>query len=190
MQGSTNSSFLEISIAPNNEEKERNKYFALYILKIVAIALAVISFLGAFLYHIVFCFPFALFVFTAFVISYFQGKTYNFYDYCFVMGSVRINIVQNNKKSKLFVDFDCNKILKAGNVNSAFYLENLSTKQYKEFKATQNELTEYDTVFLVQCAKEVKIVILQFNEQFLAKILGCSLLQNYDKEYLKLISNL
>lgn len=189
MQGNTNSSFLEISIAPNNEEKERSKYLTLYALKIVAIALAVISFLGAFLLHIVFCFPFALFVFATFVIAYFQSKSYNYYDYCFVMGSVRIDKVENNKKSKPFAYFDCNKILKAGNVNSAFFLENLQTKQYKVFKATQNDLTEYDTVFLVQGVKEVKIVILQFNEKFLSKILSCSLLQNYDREYLKLISN-
>ena len=81
---SGNNSFLEISIAPNNEEKEKNKYLALFILKIVAILLAIASFLGALLVHIVFCFPFALFVFTAFVIAYFQSKVYNFFDYAFV----------------------------------------------------------------------------------------------------------
>ena len=190
MQGSTNSSFLEVSIAPSNEKKQKTTYLILFYSKIAVFIVMINCFINAFFVDSIFTFPFAFLVFAFLVLWYFQSKVYNFYDYAFVMGSVRINIVENNKKSKPFINFDCNKILKAGNVNSAFYLENLQTKQYKVYKATQNELTIYDTVFLVQCAKEVKIAILQFDEKFVSKILSCSLLQNYDKEYLKLISNL
>ena len=90
--------------------------------------------------------------------------------------------------SKPFANFECNKIIKAGNIDSNFYLENLQKREYKVLVATPNELTEYDAVFLVQGAKEKFIVILQFNEKFMTKILASSQLQLFDRDYLKLIS--
>lgn len=186
---SVNSSFLEVSIGPNNEKKQKTAYLVLFWTKIALLVLSVSCFINAFFVNNLFWFPLALFVFFLVIVWHFQHKYYNFYDYAFVMGSVRTNVVINNKKSKPFANFDCDKIIKAGNINSDFYVKNCQTNEFKVYKATPNELTEYDTVFLVQGLKEVRIIILQFNEKFLSKILSSSSLQKYDREYLKLITN-
>ncbi|MBO5850949.1 MAG: hypothetical protein J6R29_01290 [Clostridia bacterium] len=183
------SSFLEVTISPKNEKKQKIAFNILFYSKIVVIIGAIGCLIDAFFVNNLFWFPLAFFIFAIFVLPVFQRKTYCFYDYSFVLGSVRINVIINNKRSKPFVNFDCNKILKAGNIESDFFLSNLSTKKYKIYKATPNEIDEYSTVFLVQGLKEVRIVILEFNEKFLSKILSCSSLQNYDKNYLQLITN-
>ncbi len=183
------SSFLEVTISPKNEKKQKIAFNILFYSKIAVMIVAISCLINAFFVNNLFWFPLAFLVFVIFVLSVFEGKTYCFYDYSFVLGSVRINAIINNKKSKPFVNFECNKILKAGNIESDFFISNLSTKQYKVYKATPNEIDEYSTVFLVQGLKEVRIVILEFNEKFLSKILSCSSLQNYDKKYLQLISN-
>ncbi|MBR5439533.1 MAG: hypothetical protein IKV61_04890 [Clostridia bacterium] len=189
MSNNSSSSFLEVSIGPKNEKKQKTTYTILFYLNIALIVLSIGCFINAFYVSNLFWFPFALLLFFDIVVSVFKRKCYNFYDYAFILGSVRTHVVINNKKSKPFAYFDCNKILQAGNVNSDFYVRNSYNKQYKVYVATPNELTEYDPIFLVQGEKEVKIIALQFNEKFLSKILSCSSLQKFDRDYLKLISN-
>lgn len=182
------SSFLEISISPNDERKQKRIYLTLFISKIISIILSAVFFINAFFVSNVYWFPFVVFACLGVILSVFQSRYYNFYDYSFILGSVRTNVVINNKKSKPFANFECANIIKAGNINSDFYVKNVQTRQYKVYKATQNELTEYDTAFLVQGIKDVRIIVLQFDEKFLSKILSSSQIHKYDKEYLKLIT--
>ena len=127
--------YFEVSIAPSNIEKQRVLYLTFKTIKIVNVIFFAVAFFIAFFFSNFFWFITIMELGIILLSRFLQRKFYCFYDYTFINGSVRTNRVINNKKSVPFANFECSKIISAGNLNSGFFTKNKYNKEFKVYVA-------------------------------------------------------
>jgi len=156
-------SFYECSVGPLNEKRQKTLFIVVRILKIISIII--------FVCMMIFCFMFGswknlLFYGIATIIPvvclfFLQRYFYNFYDYIFVDGSIRIIKVTNNIKRKAVLIFDYKNIIKVGLTSGECKIDTNSNK-IKKIYCTPNKLTDDDIYLYVTTNGKSYLLLLQY----------------------------
>lgn len=169
----------EFSVGPNNLSRSKTFYVICQIMFILSIIALVLSMIFMTLILILTSLTSAIFFFWV------KGKFYNFYDYNFVAGSIRIAKVVNNVKRRKCFLCETKDIENIGLVGGDAYLRYEKDKSYKKVFATPNAVTD-DFCYIVATVEGVKyLVYLEYDETFISCIFAYTGKKVFEKELIE-----
>ena len=184
-----NYNLYEISVSPKNDKFQKTLYIIFTILKylnLTVIGVSLVLTVSLFTYFIVVA---LIFVVSYLICLYFSSKFYNYYDYSFVGGSIRIIKVVNNKMRRLTIDFDAKNIISIGNVFGETYNKYYKDKSVKNLFASPNAFTEDDIVIYFNKSGKDYLLFLQYDEGFMTVITKYIGTKKLDKDFIEKIKN-
>ncbi|MBO5713272.1 MAG: hypothetical protein J6R88_03640 [Clostridia bacterium] len=131
----------------------------------------------------------AVFLGAYFLTKYILKHFYNFYDYTFVSGSVRIIKVENNKRRRLLSNFDAKNMVSLGKVGGETYTKYVSNKQITKIVACPDGVCDDDIAIYYSENGENKLLIIPFDEMFLAVLTRYTGNRKIDKDFLETLKS-
>lgn len=178
-----NNKYFEYGVSPKNEKREKSLMTIFMTFKIIFIVLTIIMGVFAFIFSNTFWILVIFLLTIVIVLSYFQSKFYNFYDFVFVDGRVSLSKIINNKRRKPLVSFECKSIEKIGFLDGETCNKYVNDKSVKKIYVN-NSLTVKDVCFLVNTTESKTLILFPFNEHFLVQVLKYSGNNKLDKDFI------
>lgn len=179
-------SLYEYSINPKIEGFYKFLYVFLKVIFVIDVILAVFSALFAFYFSNLVWIFFGVFVLSLVIIRFIQKSLFSSFDCAFVDGSIRLDRVFNNKRSRL-LSFDCKNILSLGGVVGENYNKYVNDKSVKKINLTANTLSKKDFCIYLQINNKSYLIIMKYDEIFLSniiRIIGGRIIEKSYKEIL------
>lgn len=176
-----NNKYVEFSVKPKNESREKVIYLVLKYVKYLFIVVTFVFGYVAFMFSNAFWFLFAFSLLFVIGLHFFQGKIYAFFDVTFVDGDVTITKVINNVKRKRILSFTHKQVEMIGKIGGETYLKYLKDKTVKKIYLSDN-LTVDDVCIYINDNVDY-LVILPYNDKFLVSILRYLTKQKFEKAF-------
>lgn len=173
----------EISVAPKNPGQQKTFLLIFNILKYLNLAVIGVCLVIAFSIYNLFYIVALLFVLSYILCLRISRMFYNFYDYTFVDGSIRIIKVVNNKMRRLVIKFDAKDIISVGNLFGETYNKRIKDKTVKNLFASPNPLTENDIAIYLSSGGKEYLLMLEYDEFFIVNVLRSSGINKLDKDF-------
>lgn len=184
-----NYNLYEVSVGPKNEKTQKTFFVIFSILKYLNLAIIGLSLVLAISLNNLFYVIAVIFILSYLLCMFFSKKFYNFYDYSFVGGSVRIIKVVNNKIRRLTTDFDARNIISLGNLFGETYDKYIKDKNVKKLFASPNPLTENDIAIYFNKNGNDFLLLIEYDEQLIAAITKSIGAKKLDKSFIEKIKN-
>ena len=182
-----NNNMYEFSVPPVNEKFQKMCYNLISVFMVIDIILGVLAFFMGLYFIDLFILAIMLAV-IAVVLFFVRKKFYNFYDYIFIDGSIRIIRVVNNVKRKKVLVFDVKDIKSIGMLGGSTHEKFNTNKEVKKlYGMGKGELLEGDYVFNVYIDGTNYLLFLRQNETFLRYIVKMIGITKFDKDFIEKI---
>ena len=184
-----NNNLYEFSKGPSNLIFHKVFYYLFTILKLISTCGIAFSLVLAFSidnnWYIV-----ALIFVLSLIITWLSTKYfYNYYDYTYVSGSVRIVKIVNNKYRRLVTDFDAKNIISFGKVFGSTYNKYADDKSVKKYYASPDAITENDICIYYYENGEKALLFMPKDDRFLYVLSRYTGNRKIDEDFLKTIKN-
>jgi hypothetical protein len=185
-----NKNLYEFSKGPEKEKFHKVMHIIFKILQYLNLAIVGVSLVFAFSVTNVGYFFAVVFALSAILAWFVSTKFYNFYDYSYVEGSIRVIKVLNNQTRRLVVNFDAKNIISYGNIFGETYEKRYNDKSVKKHYASPISLGENDLAILYSENGTYNLLLMPYDENFVAVLSWATGKTKMDKEFKeKLIKN-
>ncbi len=177
------SSIYEFSLQPNKPKLQKFLYITFEILSLIQMVILLVNIIVFFVVETV---VWLLGVFSAMItFMLLRNCFYNFYDYSYVDGEVRISKLVNNKYRKKVVRFNCRNVVSIGKVNGETYnnhnRDNVTRKIYAKSRFS---VTDKDIVVLFEQDSRLYLLIMANDETFTSLMIKSAGVKKLDKDYI------
>ncbi len=180
-----NNNMYEFSVAPVNEKFQKICYNIITVFMVLDIIIAIAALLLGLYFIDLFILAIMLGI-VALVCFFVRKKFFNFYDYIFIDGSIRIIKVVNNTKRKKVLVFDVKDIRSIGIVGGSTYEKFINYKEVKKlYGLAKGEVMDGDYVFNVYLDGTNYLLFLRKNENFLRYIVKMIGTTKLDKDFIE-----
>ena len=180
-----NYNLYEFSKGPEKLKFHKTMYAIFSTLKYVNLAIIIIALIIAFSINNTGYFIAVLFL-LSYILSWYVAKLfYNYYDYSFVEGSIRVIKVEHNKTRRLVVNFDAKNIISYGKVFGETFEKYNKNKTVKKYYACVDNATDNDLCIAFSNNGVDNLLIMPYDEGFLSVLIRYTGNRKLDKDFLE-----
>ena len=184
-----NNNLYEVSKGPENLKFHKTLYVIFEILKYLNIIVVALALILAVSISNTFFIVVALFAGSWLLAWWVGSKFYNFYDYCYVDGSVRIIKVIHNRTRRLVINFDAKNINSYGLVDGETYAKYIKDKSVKKLYASPDGLTIEDIAVYLTSNGIDYLLLIKYDETFMATLMRNTGVRKLDKSFIEKVKN-
>ena len=178
-----NNNLYEFSKGPTNLKFHKTMYVIFSVLKYLNLTVIAFALVIGFSLNNVGYF-FAVLFLASYLLSWYVARFfYNYYDYSYVDGSIRVIKVQHNKTRKLVVNFDAKNIVAIGKVFGETFEKHHKNKAVKKYYACADNATESDIRIYFSENGVNSLLIMPYDELFISVLVRYTGVRKLDKDF-------